>query len=111
MSLKNVFTRITCDKKQSEANADELMKQCQERLKTDPNYGMNNYEMDFIRYKVLKLLPENRDTKPNDTSLMTDDEDDQLFMNGSAFANTNDDSINFTTPTRDFSSSSRFFNN
>lgn len=83
-----MFTRITCDKKETEARADELMEQCDRRLKTDPNYGQNEYHLDYVRLKILKLLPEEHKTNPSDMSFMTNnnnEDDENSFMNGNFF--------------------------
>lgn len=38
-------------------DADNAIKQCQERLKTDTNYKKQDYDLDMIRMTILKLPP------------------------------------------------------
>lgn len=53
--------------KVNQFDADKYIKQCQERLKTDPNYKQSDYEMDFVRCKRLKMPPNHvQNVKPSD---------------------------------------------
>lgn len=50
---------------QPKQNSEEIMKNCNKRLLTDPNYDKNHYQMDKIRYNILKMEPE---TTPKTTA-------------------------------------------
>lgn len=78
-------------------DADTFIKQCQERLKTDPKYKQSDYDVDFARCKALKMPP-NR--------VMTNDNWDakgcsELVSNEHDFGDDDDDIFNgfdtFTT--------------
>lgn len=57
ISLKNTFARIPLSERKPEHDANKVIERCQERLKTDKNYKQQDYDMDYIRLKVLKMTP------------------------------------------------------
>lgn len=60
MSTRNVIGIVggrLNDNKVNKFDADTHLKQCQERLKTDPSYTEQKYKMDEIRCTVLGMLP------------------------------------------------------
>lgn len=96
VSLNNVFSRISCNEKKSEVHADELLRQCKERLRTDPNYNSNDYDMDYIRLRVLKFVPEKHTEQSKKENLMPDSEDD-FFLADHSFASTSNGLFNSAT--------------
>lgn len=52
---------------QPKQNSEEIMKNCNKRLLTDPNYNKDHYQMDNVRYNILKMEPETT-PKPKTTA-------------------------------------------
>lgn len=105
-SLKNTFTRMTRDDDKSEEVLNELIRQCQERRNIDEDYKRNGYNLDFIRYKVLKLLPKNIDVQSYEKNTRKLIDDNVSSASDSAFESSNDDLFHFATQ----ESYSPFFN-
>lgn len=55
---RNVFAKIDRPPVKSTFNTDDLIKRCEERLKTDPNYKSTDFRQDVMRIKILKMEPE-----------------------------------------------------
>lgn len=60
LALKNVFAHVSRVDAKPEVNADQIIRKCRELLKTDTNYKQQDFDLDFIRYKVLRFTPEKK---------------------------------------------------
>lgn len=94
-SVKNTFTRVMREDK-SEALADKLIRQCKERRKEDEEYSRNGYHSDYVRYKYLKLLPEENEEQINkqkspEHNFPEFHDDDRLYINDATLGNIKDD--------------------
>ncbi|XP_055297358.1 probable ATP-dependent DNA helicase HFM1 [Sitodiplosis mosellana] len=90
-SLKQVFTRITRNEPKPDVDADMMLEQCKERLKTDANYNEHDFARDFCKYKILKLAPPNP---------QLNDEEDTMFpdLDELTHVSYDDNTFNFATP-------------
>lgn len=59
---------------ENQFDAETFIKQCQNRLKTDPTYKQSDFDMDQIRCKVLKMPPNpvQNVQKPNNVDTSAD---------------------------------------
>lgn len=92
MSSRNVIGvigggRLTT-KKENQFDARKFIAQCQERLKTDPNYKQRDFDVDVVRCNVLKMPPNGMRTvitEPNShwdgngAELVPNNHDDDIF--------------------------------
>lgn len=79
----------------SDVDFDEIMRKCGERLKTDENYKKNDYDLDFIRYKILKKEPE------KESAVQMSDENQFQFNDNDfddSFSTISGSQFNFATP-------------
>lgn len=72
-------------------DADKVLEQCLERLKTDPNYKQNDYDVDVTRCKALKMQPNGVQTVQSNN--VWDGNGSKLIPN-----NHNDDVLNGFNP-------------
>lgn len=91
VSSKNIFARVPRSDGKSEKDFGEIMEKCAQRLKTDANYKKKDYDLDYIRYKILKLQPE----KMNKTKIS--DENDSIFSENDEHFALEMDNFNFAT--------------
>lgn len=90
-SSKNVFARVPRSDGKPEVDVDEIMEKCAQRLKTDANYKTRDYDLDYIRYKILKIQPE----KMNKAKIP--DENDSMFSENDEHFALETDNFNFAT--------------
>lgn len=94
-SSKQVLARVSRSDVKSDVDFDEIMRKCGERLKTDENYKKSDYDLDFIRYKILKKAPE------KESPIQMCDENQFTFNDNDfddSFSTTSGSQFNFATP-------------
>lgn len=75
-----------------EVDFNEIMEKCAQRINSDPNYKKRDYDLDYIRYKILKIQPEkmNKQKIPDENDSMFSDNDENFALEM--------DNFNFATP-------------
>lgn len=68
-SSKNAILRLDRSVDKPEVDFDEIIRQRKVKLKIDVNYKQQDFDMDYIRYKILKIAPENPEKLPETSSV------------------------------------------
>lgn len=59
-SRRTLLAHVKKTKTKDTSEADAMLEQCKQRLKSDKDYKSTDYEMDYVRYGVLKLTPKKK---------------------------------------------------